>query len=251
VLSSAIWFGKRFAPWIALCAVAPFAVCHKSERIFFLSAIWVVWGTLLVMIEPFAGWEFDYLMLIVPIAILSLRGLQALLERGFPVLRPAATALVCVFVAAVPGCTRWIPNVRESVVHAKRIGGTEFEYQRAIHSRYEAAWRSTAFLRTAEAAAGTIYVFGDPIITRLAGRPHAKAMHGWACEVHPHSSWKRIERDLRVDRPSYIFVGAEEEKFLESRGKRVRELLQFAYVVRERTPLGTWYEAKSASSSGA
>ncbi len=258
VIESTFWFAKGFAPWLLLAAAAPLAAHGaRPERVYFLSALWIAGGAALVAVEPFAGWEFDYLMLVVPLAILAIRGVQGILEaaarahsnREWPaaasLLRhPHRTAFVVVVAASLPGLVRWLPKARDFCAHAPHVGASEYAYQRALHGGYESAWHTTAFLREEDAASGAIYVFGDPVVMRLADRPSASAVHGWACEVQPPSSWRRVEQDLRVSRPPYIFVGSEEEAYLDVRGEGVRALLAEFYEVRERTPLGTWYEAR-------
>jgi hypothetical protein len=161
------------------------------------------------------------------------------------------TAVFVVIAASLPGCSRWLPRARETARHAPRIGAADFEYQRALHARYDAAWQVTAFLRSPGAATGPIYVFGDPIVARLADRPTVSSVHGWAWEVQPPSSWRRVERDLREARPAYIFVGRGEEAHLEVRGKGVRALLSESYEARASSSLGTWYELISEPSSSA
>lgn len=254
VAESAIWFLKQFAPWILLAAAAPIGWRGlREERLFVVAALWLGFGGALVMIEPFAGWPFDTLMLIVPLGILAMRGVQGMIGAAArsasfartAVARAPVIAAAVVLGASLPGVVRWVPKAREFVEHAPRLGAPDFDYQRAIDTRYASAWRDTAFLREEESAQGAIYVFGDPIVALMSGRPQASAFHGWAWEIQPPPIWRRVEQDLRREQPPYIFVAPEEDALIGERGPGIRGLLAETYAVRTRDGLGTWYEAAS------
>ncbi len=256
VVESTTWFAKRFAPWLLLAAAAPIGWRGlRAERLFVVCALWLVVGIARIVTEPFAGWEFDYLELIAPVGILALRGVQGGMAWAGSILSPRtgafllgaarrdAAACAVVVAANLPGLARWVPKARELAAHAPRLSAGEFDYQRAIDDRYEAAWRTTAFLREKDAAPGAIYVFGDPLMLLMAGRSQASPVHGWAWEIQPPPVWRRVAGDLRRVQPPYIFVAAAEDSLIADRGEGVRGLLSETYAVRARDGSGTWYQA--------
>lgn len=248
IVASTRWFVTQFAPWIALAMLSPLSWRGlRAERVFVLSALWLGVGGVLVMLEPFAGWEFDFLILIVPLGALAMRGVQGLLHT-IPALRAPRLALLLtmgvVLLASLPGLARWLPKVRRLIAHAAELRQPHFAYQRAIDQHYQAAWQETQLLREVEAAAGSIYVFGDPLLVLLSGRAQASAVHGWAWELQPQQVWRRVEEDLRTVRPPFIFVDVNHDALLNTRGQGIRQLLDEGYTVRSRSLRGTWYQGR-------
>lgn len=238
VVESTKWFIKRFAPWILLSWL-PLLAWRKllEEPLFVLSVVWLTAGLLLIAVEPFAGWEFDFLMLLVPLALVAVRGLQMVTEKS------TKLAFCLGALALLPGIVEWVPKARQLALHADRLREPDSGYQRAIDARYEQAFVQTQFLREGSSPESSIYVFGDPLFILLSGRKQASPVHGWAWELQPSEVWRRVEGDLRGNRPEFIFVAASEDATLDARGPGIRNLLDSDYRVRSTSGLGTWYEA--------
>ncbi len=172
-------FCISFAPQLVLACFARLGWRGlRDERVFVLSLVWMVTGGLSILIEPFAGWQFDFLMLAAPTGILAVRGLDGILGL-------LGSALTNRQQARCSGTAFWhLPPFRRAtcgrarrtdlVVHRKLAFSADFAYQRKVSRRYEEIWQTTAFLREQSSASGPIYVFGDPLIHTLSQRPLAE-----------------------------------------------------------------------------
>lgn len=251
VFDSAYWFATTFWPWLLLAACAPLGWRGlAAERIFVLALVWAVLGAVATWVEPFAGWEFDFLILVVPIGLLAIRGVQGLIavaQSRIPLAatRPFVCAAAIVVLASLPGGRVWIGKARQFADGAVTSGIDVRTYQRAVSSRYAAVWSSTAFLRADSTSSDPIYVFGDPLVQLLAGRPLASTVHGWAWELQPATIWRRVEGELAERRPRFIFVEPTYDTMIASRAAGLRALLDSAYTVRTQEPIGTWYERRA------
>lgn len=243
---SAFWFARSFWPWLVLI---PFAGLDwgglARERIFVLALVWLVVGGVATAVEPFAAWEFDYLKLMVPTAMLAGRGLHGLLSRSTPaawssrrVMLPACLLLLLASMAPLREKGRLIQRYAGS-----GYGGASAQ-QRGSSTRYGAAWQSTAFLRDPATRPGEVYVFGNPLVHLLSERPHASPIHGWAWELQPTSMWEALGRDLRERQPPFVFVAGDYERLIRERAVGVRQLLDSAYAIRSEAFGGRWYERR-------
>lgn len=243
---SAFWFGRSFWPWLVLIPFAGFGWRGLAqERIFVLAFVWLIVGGVATAVEPFAAWEFDYLKLMVPTAMLAARGLHGLLSRGE---RAALTSRRLLAAAAGLLLLTSMAPLREKDQLIRKYAGSGYggagTLRSGLSARYGAAWRSTAFLRDSASRPGEIYVFGNPLIHLLSDRPHASAIHGWAWELQPTSMWEALERDLQERQPPFVFVAADYERLIEERAAGVRMLLDSAYSIRSEEPGGRWYERR-------
>ena len=252
VLLSTTWFGLAFAPLLLL---APFAWMGwrglAKERLFILAFVWLAAGTISIWTEPFAGWSFDFFMLITPLGILAVRGVQGLLATGSgltPRQRVVAAAIVFAL-AGVPSVNSWARKLRLLTTYSHLTSHADYAFQRAVSPRYERVWQSTAFLREEGAEPGPIYVFGDPIIHTLSRRPSASAIHGWAWELQPPLIWHRIESELLERQPSFIFADPGYDMMLTLQSPMLRAMLDRDYAVSMVDELGTWYARRAAVGS--
>lgn len=245
VVYSSVWFGHTFAPEFLLAAMAWAGWRGVAlERVFVLAAVWLVVGTASIIAEPFAGWQFDFLMLAAPLAVLAVRGVDGILAASSVLIAPrqrVAIATLVLGVAAIPAGIAWTDKARSHATHRHLTNSSDKAYQRAVSPHYEQIWQSTAFLREEGAVAGPIYVFGDPLIHVLSERASASSIHGWAWELQPPVVWQRLEGELVARPPAFIFAEPEYDALLSKRSPVLRAMLDEEYEVSTVSALGTWY----------
>jgi hypothetical protein len=251
VVSSTIWFVRSFTPLLLL---APFAWVGwrglGAERLFVLALAWLISATVCIAIEPFAGWEFDFLMLVPPLGVLAVRGVDGLLAAFGPGASPRALmriAAVIVGLALIPTAGAWGGKARRLVAHAGLAWADDHAFQRAVSPRYQEVWDATAFLRETGAASGPIYVFGDPLVHMLARRPQAGSVHGWAWELQPPVIWRRLESELLSQPPMFIFAEPSYDSMVTSQSPALRAMLDRDYSVKKADGMGTWYVHRDAT----
>lgn len=263
-VASAKWFVLAFAPWLLLVPAAALGWRGlAAERVFVLSAVWLAVGGPATALEPFAGWEFDFLALLAPTALLAARGLHGLVGLIAPgrsshatVLRRrlsgrAATLMLALLPAVMLLLLVRAPLLRRAVAVASALPFTPARahaHRLAHDRRYGRAWATTGFLREADAREGAIYVFGDPLLPLLADRPAASAIHGFAWELQPPGMWERLAADLETRRPEYVFVAESYLPLIGERGTGVAALLERAYRPHSVAGAGRWYERREPAS---
>ena len=213
--SSLIWFVASVLPFLALASLA-FTGWRGPRRDLptLQLATWMAVGTLAILLEHYAWWPFDFLVLVVPVGLLALRGIDGAmrvlarqgerarwaprLARGFPSLAVIALA---------PGLVRWQGKARP-VVEAARSGNADWvhAYQVSMEPSYEHVATRMDFLREPGALPGPIYVLGNPLYQLRSGRPQAIPVNGWAWETLADDRVGRVAQQLQRAAPAYIFV---------------------------------------------
>ncbi len=252
IVSSLTWFVGTFAPVLLLSSFARAGWRGLvEERIFVLALVWLVTGAMSVVLEPFAGWQFDFLLLTTPLGILAVRGVQGLigmLNVGPGAAEKIRVALVVLALATLPAGLSWAGKAKRMVLYSGLASGEDHAFQRAVSPEYERIWQSTAFLRDTGSPQGPIYVFGDPLIHTLSRRPSASSVHGWAWELQPPVVWQRLEAELVAARPVFVFAEPVYDSMLTHHSPGLRSLLDREYSVQSVDDLGTWYARHGAGS---
>jgi len=240
---------RTFAPWLALSLCSWWRWRSLiDERNTVLAVVWLLSGTAVTIIEPFAGWEFDFLVLMVPTGLLAARGAYAVLaawtsarpERAdrSAVAMLASAVLVVTLIGGEPLVERtrlWFRYLPLS----NAVGDT----MRTVHDRRASRlWGESAILRAPSARAGAVYIFGDPLRQLNTDRPTASPIHGWAWELQPPAMWERVARDLDTTPAAYIYVSTEYERLIAERAPTVQRLLAERYRSRVVFGDGQWYE---------
>ena len=250
VLESTMWFIFSFAPQLLLAAFARLGWRDlASERLFVLALVWLAAGALSILTEPFAGWQFDFLMLATPLGVLAIRGLDGLLGVLRPALAPrqvASAAALLLALAALPAGGIWARKARSLASNAKLTSEPDYAFQRAVSQRYEDIWQSTDFLRQSGSMPGPIYVFGDPLVHTLSRRTSASSIHGWAWELQPAVIWRRLESELIQQPPAFIFAEPGYDAMLTVHSPTLRAMLDRDYSIRTKDGTGVWYARREA-----
>jgi hypothetical protein len=246
IVSSLTWFVETFAPALLLSSFARAGWRGLTEeRIFVLALVWLVVGAISVMLEPFAGWQFDFLLLTTPLGIIAVRGVQGLLSmlgEGPGRAAKIRVALVVLALAMLPAGLSWAGKARRMIIHRELATSIDTHaFQRAVSPAYEEIWQATAFLRHDSSLQGSIYVFGDPLIHTLSRRPSASSVHGWAWELQPAVIWQRLESELVAAQPAFVFAEPTYDSMLTHHSPGLRTMLDRDYAVHTIDDLGTWY----------
>jgi hypothetical protein len=238
-------FAATLAPWLFYAAMALLRQGRAEEPpLFGRMALWLVVGVCVVAIQKSSWWTYHMLLLYAPVGVLAARGLDILIENlqrrhggGFPAMSLSALLVLPVVAALAFPAGETARRLSDALSAGK--GGIE-AYQRAVSVDYAHAADAAAFLEE-HAPPGPIYVFGDPTILLLTGRPQAIPLQGSAWGFFLPSQWRELPRDLRAARPVWIFLEASSRSLLEGRSQETLALLASNYHVVWDTPYGRWY----------
>ena len=245
--SSITWFVTTFAAPLALLLLVPGTWRGIGRERFVLEmALWLVTGSLAILAEPYAWWQFDFMLLVVPVGLLGLRGADGLVSalRGRGVSRRASrTVAVSLLLAAfLPGFLQWTAKARTLVATLREAEGDWVRvYQEGQSAHYAHARNEMSFLHAPEAIPGPIYVFGNPIYQLYSGRPQAIAANGWAWVAMPKHRWPAHARELQRVRPAYVYVDRGYREHLQGSAPELLDWLARSYEVQLRDDRGTWY----------
>ncbi len=248
-LGGAETFVRTFAPWLLLCMLAWRRWRSlRAERHVVLAAAWLLSGIAMTMIEPFAGWEFDFLVLLVPVGLLAARGAHGVVGawasgEARSAERHATAALVfAVLVVALTGGQPLAERTRHWFRHLPLSGAAGATLRTTHDPRAARFWRESAPLRDPTSRPGAVYVFGDPLRQLYADRPAASPIHGWAWELQPTVMWTRVARDLDTAPAAYVYVSNEYGRLIAERAPSMQRLLAERYRPLLESADGRWYE---------
>lgn len=251
LLGSIAWFMANTLPvlLLSLLALAAWRGARREVLTLAILACVVVSGGV-IWIQRWSWWQYHFCLLLAPLGILGVRGIDALLpgelwhgRRWKSGLAGAALALLLLG-PVLPGLgIKALAFAQEMQRHTS----WQHEYQRAIDADEKRIWEATQFLRD-EPAPKPIYVFGNPLYLYLSGRPQAMAEHGWSWETFLPSQWAALPEKLRAAQPEWLFTDSNYAGLIDERTPETRRVVGELYEQRTVTPDGVWFHLKSGAS---
>jgi len=238
--ASGFWFLSRCAPWIALAVWGAFRGRRdwlRGDCIGWIAAAVVILGA-----QRFSLWDYHFLMFVVPVGILAVRGIEAISTRT--VVRVALVAAACVpgLILLAPKAAAWVPIAPGFDPEAVAV------YQRAQSTYYLDLGRESAFLGEPDALPGPIYVWGDPRILLLSGRRQAVPLCGWAWEDMLDEPIAEAARQLAAAPPPYLYVSADARNVLRRRVPAILDWMKTVYEPLKTGGHGEWLKRAAAPS---
>jgi hypothetical protein len=243
------WCALMAGPMMALALAGATLAVRTGKSSWSVSLVtWLVAGLILVFAQGM-WWEYHYLLILTPMGLLALKAIETIilqLEQLQPrIANPSNRLLVavCIFMAfsVYPASlitrTAWLQLYGFAIEPADRLA-----WQSVRHLEYQKAFDETRFLHDTSSSRGDIYVFGNPITYRFAGRHQAIPQQGWSIKVYLPEQWTVIEEQLATSKPAYVFVAANKKEHLQDRGVNILDLLNRDYRILRQSANGTWHE---------
>jgi hypothetical protein len=252
--ASVLSFLEIYGVWMALSSAALLKWRRAGrEMISYLLLTWIVMGSIVIILQKYSWWDYQFLLLSVPVGILAVRGLDSLLSgyseksRLALVSKPLIAALVFVF-AFSPEL--WLFRRHAGMwisAHPFSDGNHRQAFQFLKSPEYERIWKETRFLVSGEALPGPIYVFGNPIYLLQSGRDYAIPTQGWAWEGYVSDQWHELQPRLALASPPYIF-SQNFESLIELKSPQTKKWIDDNYEAIKKSKTGTWYRLKGRAS---
>jgi hypothetical protein len=256
LLFSAGWFASTFSSWLLFTFLGLTSRRGDWRDLMTIQlALWVLIGSLLIFIQRLSWWSYHFLLLIVPVGILAIHGIDVVsahLSRGEAAkLRSRALIVAMLAYAASSTSLQGVFRKLQPVVDLALLEKTDMVgYRGWVEPEYHQIWKNTRFLVEPGALPGPIYVFDNPNYYLLAERTQAIPIHGWAVYLLPWQRERQVEQ-LADSRPSYIFASPQIEQFIFDSSPKLKALIAQNYVPLSRSDEGTWYRlAEIGCSSG-
>ena len=216
---------------------------------------WLIIGAVVILIQRFSYWQYHFLLFILPIGVLSVRGVDAILSRYSIVdsitdrkIKPIVLAICLIFFAFSPITPKW---GRKVVVFIKQISkGTSWHqtYQSNLSKTYKSVLETSHFL-IEDKSNKPIYVFGNPLYYYLTQKRQAIPEHGWAWEFYMPEQWDSLISKLNHAKPSHIFISNGYADLIKIKLPDLYKFIDKYYFEYSKIDEGMWYRLKENKSS--
>jgi hypothetical protein len=245
---SAAWYATASAPWLILAAAA--GVRWRGRQREWMTVqlvVWIVMGVAAVLVQRFSWWEYHFILFIVPVGLLAIRGADGIIAAVRPDRRHATALVLAIVLVAAPVAASGVRLGTAGVAPIEVLGSAGDEaallaHHRATSDTYDEIWRDTRFLLEPDAIPGPIYVFGDPLYLQLSDRVQAIPTHGWAWEMLVGAQWASLPGELDAAGPAYVYLDDDYRGLVEDRAPAVSTWLAARYEAIGGVGDGIWYE---------
>jgi hypothetical protein len=219
-----------------LAAVAAVGFITKWRRgpMVIASLVWVVAGFITIVLQNW-WWQYHYLVILIPLAILAGVGVDLLVERAPRWLKVAFLGLALVTLAWSNGAA-FAADVTRMAKH-----GFDPIVWGESYTPWAKAKPEADFLEERLPDEGSVYVFGDPLILYLTGNHYAISIHSWGAEAWTHDLWAEAYNQLAETVPDLIYVSTFYVPFISEHSPEIQQMLKERYVNQRYTAEGAWY----------
>ena len=229
LVDMAIWVITRLGPLIVLAVAGLVAKARSKTVDRFYVDLWAVvaLATLLNVLQLW--WDYHFLILYAPLAVLAVDGAVAIPARAAPAVAAAA------MLAVVPSVKYGSEKVTAFVTDDRAA------YQVHLQPTYDELKEAAAVMREPGRTPGPIFVWGDPTTLYLTGRDQAGRLNGWSPEELLPEQWREIARQLHGE-PVYLFVQDGYDALMPERSPETLAVIDEDFDVLVEVDAGTWYE---------
>ena len=220
------WFFKSYFPVIALTAVFIFLnlksivyggryrklIFRRENFLFAGLLIWLFAGFAVILIQRLSWWEYHYSLLMVPLGILAVKGIEQCFEKVKSSRHISRKTFAYVLMTAIltllfiPVARRLVHKIRQSnQVETIKIGSREFGVTGDAADDYKSISADTSFLKK-EGSKAAIFVVSNPLYYYLSDSSPIFASNGAMSDMFTDSEWRRLDREMSEKLPDYIFI---------------------------------------------
>lgn len=266
------WFVTTFSPLLALIFVWGLIVLKDvkvqnkhfvDELLFKLRQVdlltvnlilWVFAGLAVILVQNLSWWEYHYLLLLVPLGILAMKGIEAIWEQTVRIssffTKPLGQAVfvVCLLVIFIPILR--LPMRKFKRDYFDRMG-TPTEHLWVPHGDMDEQYRQiqgeVTFLSEPSSLQGKIFVCAQPLYYYLSKRSPALASNGWMPEFFLPDQWNQLSEELALKPlPAYIIIEHYCGNLIDRKSPETRRILKEKYRLRNASDNTDWYELADA-----
>ena len=245
LIESTQWFLSVWAPLLGLAAFGVLARARELNRFTLGLTGWGLLGLLIIPIQRTSGWDYHFLVSMIPIGFLAALGLDSLEVSRQAGLRRAAIAAGLVLALSTSAATLTY-KVMLMAKHGLAFSGKSLlEWQGEVYPKYARMVAEVEFLSEPGLVLDRAYVLGDPRYLYLSGRDQPVPLNGWSPEWFLPEQWDELARQIESVRPEHFFVENYNIPLLKKNGKQLEQVLEDHYSIRKQVEGGIWYEINS------
>jgi hypothetical protein len=245
LVSMASWFTRAMAPWLIFAAVGLSRIVRREEpALTKLMGGWLVAGIVVILVQRFSWWPYHTLLLLTPVAVLAIRGIDLALGRIERSVRWRTGPMELALLFVLPGLTAMGHHAldkAEPLLRTVLVGNGDIEaYRREVNPDYARIADDVAAVRSDDPA-GPIYVFGSPLYYLHFDRTQAIPMHGWGWEFAVEEQWRALPHQLADGKPAFIYVSREVRPLIERRSPETSAFLSANYTLIKQDAFGSFH----------
>jgi hypothetical protein len=249
LLGAMVWFGGLFAPlvviglWRASRLLRTRPLAKADSPLELNLVLWCLSGTVVILLQRHSWWQYHFLLLVVPLAVLMLLELDERWGRWKASGKVPIAAIAVLVLLVAPMTLKLGKKTLPLVRHRGAVGAeSRLAYRQAVSPAYRTAVEETRFLTGPDSRPGAIYVAGNPLLYFVSGRNQAVGLNGWAMELYVPEQWVELTGQLRVAKPPYVYLNEEYDGDMRRKSRHLTELIDSEYAVLHRTPSGAvWH----------
>ena len=233
--------GERWAPLGLLALLLIYGAIRQRDPLKLALLAWTLVGALVVANQLW--WEYNWLILTVPLGLLGVLGMDQLLTYWQESERRTLLLLfTCLLLLA------FIPPLglaASQLGDAARWGfGITSSGREGLQSERYGAFADALKLLGQPPPPGSMYVLGDPTILYLARKPQPVSINGWSPDLFVPANCRDLRAQLADKRPDYLYIDDDSLRLVRDRCPREPDLQPSGYSPWARGPEGTWYRAR-------
>ena len=255
LIFSGIFALANFTPWLLFLGVAVVAWWQSRRApMGTMLLVWLLLAIFLLLVQRFSWWPYHTLLAFTPVGILAVFGLDHIArfldlkagEMSGWLWRKVTPAMLCTALLAVPLTASlagpFLAKAKPMFTADNRmVGDRLIAYQWKVHPAYKKIWKSSSFLRGADATPGPIYSFGSALVYAFTGRESAHKTAGFSWEFYVPSQIAEILEALEAKQAPYIFIENDRYRLFKQQ-PAVGRYITSNYIQIAKDDAGVWYE---------
>jgi hypothetical protein len=239
-ISSGLRFVKKFFPIIVLAIPGIFMHSANQRPLVIKLIIWLVAGALVIFLQKTSYWDYQYQLLIFPLGILSVIGIDSILTKYS---RYKITLAGVFFIILMPFLFYTLKKswffYKYNPLHTEN----RLAYKDHYMKKYLSLKEDIKFADSIEQK-DEIYIIGNPLYYYFSKRPQPVSYNGWSLEFYLDEQYNELTKQLNTALPEYILISTPDIKVIQVRAMILKTFLDNNYSLFKKSELGIWMERR-------
>ena len=258
-----IWFLKSYFPVISLTFIflllkikflftgwrkKKWLDISPKSFLFLGLFMWSFLGLVVILIQRFSWWEYHYSLLMLPLGILAVKGVENFFEEiktnsRFLWKTPVQISLVImIMLLFIPTARKLAHKVRQyTQMETVNIGQKELQITGANTDDYKFIAAETRFL-TVENQKPKIFVMGEALYYHLSNSSPAISTNGYMPALFTDVEWRKLNREMEEKKPEYVYVAEFRFELIQEKNPEFMNMLNNNYSVYSTSDKGVFYK---------
>jgi len=242
-LKNGFEFVKEALPLVILAIPGLFLHSKAQRPLVFQLLLWLFLGTVVIGMQRTSYWPYQFQLLIFPLGILSLIGIDKLIEK----FSSARTILIYFFlVIFIPFAKIILKKTYSFYLYNPINIENRMEYKNLYQYNYLQIKNDIKFLEK-ENNKSEIYICGDPLYYYLSKKSQPISLNGWCLEFYPDNQYIDLVKELKSKTPEFIFISSEYYDLINGRAIVLKSFIDDNYTNYKGSLQGIWLISKNVN----